>query len=180
MMLKSVIFCIVFLILASPAKSRGDNGGIPCATCTILLSISSQLAQIYNETTVDSLSRLCTYLPQTYQTECQSLVGYLAPVISEEIDLHLTVDTVCYTLGVCYVDPGRQMCHLFPLPPDFNPLPKSSMASFDEKKFIRAFPWVCYLPGIYRLCEALSDTYKKLLPAVDIDGDKYVMYQYIK
>ena len=43
--------------------------GIPCAACTILLSISSQLAQIYNETTVESLERLCTFLPETYKGE---------------------------------------------------------------------------------------------------------------
>ena len=65
------------------------------------------------------------------------------------------------------------MCHLFPLPPNFDYRnPKSSMAPFDYGKILNKFPWICYLPGIYKLCEALSDTYKKLLPAVDIDGDK--------
>lgn len=46
---------------------RGINGGFSCATCTILLSMVEQLAQIHNETTTDSLQRMCTYLPKKYQ-----------------------------------------------------------------------------------------------------------------
>ena len=42
-----------------------------------------------------------------------------------------------------------------------------------DELIVKAFPWICFLPGIYRLCEALSNTYSKLLPAVDLDGDKY-------
>ena len=76
----SIVF-LTFIYQINFVKARGDNGGIPCAACTILLSMSSQLAEIYNETTVESLSRICTYLPQAYQNECESLVGYLAPII---------------------------------------------------------------------------------------------------
>ena len=79
-MVKLLCFPIIFVVLTLLAVNfvkaekndklgRGDNGGIPCAACTILLSISSQLAQIYNETTVESLERLCTYLPETYKGE---------------------------------------------------------------------------------------------------------------
>ena len=78
---------------------RGDNGGISCATCTILLSISTQLAQIYNETTVESLTRFCTYLPKDDQFECYELVRYLAPIIASELHQHVSVDMVCYSIG---------------------------------------------------------------------------------
>ena len=71
-----IIFVVLTLLAVNFVKAekndnlgRGDNGGIPCAACTILLSISSQLAQIYNETTVESLERLCTFLPETYKGE---------------------------------------------------------------------------------------------------------------
>ena len=101
------------------------------------------------------------------------MVEYLAPIIGKEIDAHLTVDVVCYSIGLCYVDPGRRMCNLFPLPPNFQ-LPSKNTVNriFNEELIVKKYPWICYLPGIYRLCEALSDTYTKLLPAVDIDGDK--------
>ena len=184
-MVKSFVFlllCVGIILLDfkkaeahSKSLGRGDNGGLPCATCTILLSISSQMAQIYNETTVESLTRLCTFLPKTYQGECEALVEYLAPIIDKEIDEHFTVDVVCYSIGLCYVDPGRKMCNLFPLPPNLQLPAKSAQAKkiFNEELILKAFPWICYLPGIYRLCEALSDTYTKLLPAIDLDGDKF-------
>ena len=133
---------------------RGDNGGISCATCTILLSISTQLAQIYNETTVESLTRLCTYLPQNYQSECNELVRYLAPIIATEIYHHVSVDMVCYSIGLCYPANGK-MCHLFPLPKkirDF--VPRQPL--INDKILIQALPWICYLPGIYRLANCIS------------------------
>ena len=94
-------------------------------------------------------------------------------IIGKEIDAHLTVDVVCYSIGLCYVDPGRRMCNLFPLPPNFELPSKNTVHRIlNEELIVKKYPWICYLPGIYRLCEALSDTYTKLLPAVDIDGDK--------
>jgi hypothetical protein len=46
---------------------RGINGGVPCATCTILFSMATQLAEIYNETLIQSLDRFCGYLPVAYE-----------------------------------------------------------------------------------------------------------------
>ena len=34
------------------------------------------------------------------------------------------------------------------------------------------FPWICYLPGLKQVCEAIDDTYDKLVPGLDIDGDR--------
>ena len=50
---------------------RGINGGIGCATCTILFSIATQLTTIYNETLEESLQRICGYLPETHQGQCR-------------------------------------------------------------------------------------------------------------
>ena len=160
---------------------RGDNGGLPCATCTILLSITSQLAEIYNETTPQSLERLCSYLPTSYVTECKTIVDFLAPIIDKDMK-QMSVDTVCYALKICYVDPGRRMCHLFERPTHPNDimyemLDRRQMTTLSTKELedglIKAFPWICYIPGVYRLCVALSDTYNKLLPGVDLDGDRH-------
>lgn len=51
---------------------RGNNGGFSCATCTVLVGITEQLAQINNETVVDSLKRMCNYLPVKYQVKRRS------------------------------------------------------------------------------------------------------------
>ena len=166
-----IIFTLLTPSLNQDLK-RGDNGGISCAACTILLSISTQLAQIYNETTVDSLTRFCTYLPQEEQPECQNLVQYLAPIIASELYHHVSVDMVCYSIGLCYVQPGRSMCHLFPLPQtEVKFAPRNPIIS--GRKLLKSFPWICYLPGIYRLCQAVTDTYEHLVPALDHDNDKF-------
>ena len=34
-------------------------------------------------------------------------------------------------------------------------------------------PWVCYIPGVKQLCEALDNVYDQLVPAVDLDGDRF-------
>ncbi len=82
------------------------------------------------------------------------------------------------------MDEGKQMCHLFPLPPSLNdvgggwrrldpqvpeehrdPDPPSSSSS--------SLPWVCRIPGVSELCRALEDVYDLLTPAADLDGDKF-------
>ena len=37
----------------------------------------------------------------------------------------------------------------------------------------KGWPWLCYIPGVYYLCEAFDDVYDQLLPAVDLDGDRF-------
>lgn len=133
---------------SSHEVSRGDNGGISCATCTILLSIGSQMAEIYNETMVDSLQHLCTFLPSQLEPNCQSLVQYLAPVLEMAIDKRYTVDVLCYTIGLCYVQSGRKMCNLFPLPSSSFPLEEPKIPALKLRKLTKeALPWICYLPG---------------------------------
>ena len=152
-----VITCFVTFVNTSgdtnrdSTLARGDNGGISCATCTILLSITSQLAEIYNETTPEALSRMCTYLPKNYQSECDMIVQLLSPIITSEIDF--SPDMICYTINLCYVE--EKMCHLFPLPSVINDI--HFHASWSENRFkhvdllreklIKSFPWICYLPG---------------------------------
>ncbi len=36
-----------------------------------------------------------------------------------------------------------------------------------------SLPWVCYLPGVRTLCQALVDVYDQIVPGVDYDGDKF-------
>lgn len=151
----SLVGLLSLLIVVSPCTSsshevrRGDNGGISCATCTILLSIGSQMAEIYNETLVDSLQHLCTFLPSQLEPNCQSLVQYMAPILEMAIDKRYTVDVLCYTIGLCYVQSGRKMCNLFPLPTlplEEQKVPKPAILEL-KKLTKEALPWICYLPG---------------------------------
>ena len=123
---------------------------LSCATCTILLSITSQLAQIYNETITESLQRYCTYLPVNYQPECQSLAQLLGPFITSEItDEGFSPDLVCYSLNICYRE--SKQCNLFPLPRhpnDITAFKRQSASPIPSDKLIKNFPWVCYLPGM--------------------------------
>ncbi len=75
---------------------RGVNGGVPCAACTILLSLAEQLTQLHNETAEESLQRMCTFLPRKYQSACRLLIEALSPLIALEILAHTSPDTICY------------------------------------------------------------------------------------
>lgn len=43
-------------------------------------------------------------------------MGFLGPVILYEFGKHTSADTLCYDIRICYVDQGKSMCNLFPLP----------------------------------------------------------------
>jgi len=161
-----------------PLITRGDNGGISCATCTILLSITSQLAEIHNETISNALSRFCTYLPTSYQSECQMISEFLAPIIETEFTEDFSPDLICYSINLCYVE--KKLCNLFPLPFPANDIRfhnkhdiSLNETLFLKEKMVHSFPWICYLPGAYKVCQAIFDTYDKLLPSVDFDDDKH-------
>jgi hypothetical protein len=57
----------ILILIQEEILGRGINGGVPCATCTILFSMATQLAEIYNETLIQSLDRFCGYLPVAYE-----------------------------------------------------------------------------------------------------------------
>ena len=56
---------------------RGVNGGVDCATCTIVLGLVDHLAIVYNESAAHSLERLCSYLPGEYRTYCKAALEFL-------------------------------------------------------------------------------------------------------
>ncbi len=163
---------------------RGINGGFSCGACTILVSLAEQLTQLNNETAEASLRRMCTFLPTKYQSSCDFLVQALAPIIAEEIVANSSPDTICYKIKICYVDPGKQMCHLFPLPESLNDVKtgwkSQPIESIVPKKYQRyvgesttSTPWICKIPGVSELCAALDNVYDKLTPFYDFDGDKF-------
>lgn len=97
------------------ALKRDTNGGTDCAVCSVLLGLVDQLAEIYNETIADSMSRLCSYLPKGYTEGCKFLIDEFGPSVIALFEKKETPDTVCYAIGLCKHDTAT-MCHLFPLP----------------------------------------------------------------
>ena len=160
------------------------HSGVPCAACSVVLGITEQLAQIHNETTPAAMERLCEFLPLRLQTGCDIAAEYVAPFILDVISNTTSPDTLCYDMGVCYAEPGKTMCHLFPLPRSLNEVDhdreRGESLRLPPREYVdlaladsRGWPWICYIPGVYYLCEAFDDVYDQLLPAVDFDGDRF-------
>ena len=166
--------------MPAPKLDRGKNGGFSCGACTVILGMAEQLSQVHNSTIPEALHLLCSYIPQTYRGACDLLARYVAPFIIQELDKHTSPDTLCYELQICYVESNTHMCHLFPLPSSINEvgnvrnnfdIPRQYLeeSSADGNKW----PWVCYIPGVWHLCIALDDVYDQLVPALDLDGDRF-------
>jgi hypothetical protein len=46
------------------------------------------------------------------------------------------------------------------------------MSTSVHKGIETLFPWICFIPGLKQLCEVIDDTYDKLIPGIDLDGDR--------
>ena len=111
------------------------------------------------------------------------MVKTISPLIYGELLRRTSPDTICYKIRICTVDPGKTMCHLYPLPSALNELDweeKSSQWNPPPQEYLErshrgpeGMPWVCYIPGVKQLCQALVNVYDQLVPAVDLDGDKF-------
>jgi len=156
---------------------RGTHGGIACGACTVLLGMGEQLADINNETLAEGLERLCIYLPSPLSTDCINVVLTLGPAILDFLRNSSTPDSVCYSVGLCEADP--HVCNLFPAPA----MQRSSLHSkfylnAQQKRdvtesMVKAFPWLCYIPGVSQICEAFERTFHDLVPGLDIDEDGF-------
>ncbi|XP_077631545.1 acyloxyacyl hydrolase isoform X2 [Crocuta crocuta] len=117
----------LFLLLplrasASPASDdqpsiRSPNGHT-CLACVAVVSVIEQLAQVHNSTVEASMERLCSYLPEKLflKTTCYLVIEMFGPDIIKLLSTDMNADVVCHTLEFCKQDPGRPLCHLYPLP----------------------------------------------------------------
>jgi hypothetical protein len=75
--------CLLFVVFIPVIDGRlipitgGVNGGADCATCSIVLGLVDKLSIVYNESIVNTLERLCSFLPGDYKTFCKIAVEYL-------------------------------------------------------------------------------------------------------
>ena len=58
------------------------NGGTGCATCTIMVALTEQLAIVYNQTFDQAIEQLCSFLPKgIFRLACEQAVEQFGPVI---------------------------------------------------------------------------------------------------
>lgn len=178
------IFSIVFLISSWPlSESRGVNGGLECAVCTISLGITNQLAEIHNETVVAASLRLCGVMKPPLSDTCTKLVRILEPILIDSLfPKVITPDILCYSLGVCHTDRGNGYCHLFPKPNgSFHKTVeqvKHRLRFFDHPNSFKELSSklqynLCNLPGFEKICEVLLEGWMEMAPAFDADNDMF-------
>ena len=67
----------------SPTDLKGGvNGGNACMVCTVIVSLTEQLALIYNQTADKALDQLCGFLPAgIFRQGCVDAVNIFGPAI---------------------------------------------------------------------------------------------------
>lgn len=180
---KICFFVLLFFTFFSNRENyvcaRGINGGMKCATCTVVMGLMEQSSVIHNETIAASLERMCNYLPDKFHVACKLAVEFVGPIIIDIFTVSVTPDVVCHTLDVCYSDSGgKYLCHLFPYPDEFifrTSLKKARrrLNQHLKKKNLTKLPDLCSWPGIKELCEFLIDIFSYHEPGVDEDKDSF-------
>ncbi|XP_023330125.1 acyloxyacyl hydrolase isoform X2 [Eurytemora carolleeae] len=145
---------------------RGTHGGFPCGACTVLVTSSAACAE-----------KQCSRLPDPLSVDCSNVVFTLGPAVLDYLSNSSTPDTLCYSIGLCNKEPGQ--CNLFPKGKQASQA-KSKIRKLSEiensylsEMIVKVFPWLCYIPGVRQLCEALERTFEQLEPGLDIDGDGF-------
>lgn len=81
----ALLILVVLLPIAKGFNVRGIDGGSNCAWCTIIVGLVGKLSLVYNETTIDSLERLCNALPSDLKPYCKTAVDFLGKFIDDKI-----------------------------------------------------------------------------------------------
>ena len=164
--------------------TNGQNGGVSCAACTILTGLVEQLAEIYNISIDDALSKYCGFLPSGFQGACTALVDVYGPIVINLLEKKETPDVVCLTLGICTNETGH-VCRLFPLPSrhrgaisEAEELRQRVAAAKQRVHHLRRdyaalLPDICKIPVIKPICDLLDRFGNDHLPVDDVDGDYF-------
>ena len=79
-----VLASLVLSVQSLNIDSFGDgvNGGVGCATCTVLVALVEQLSIVYNTSIETSLFKFCNYFPAgLLRFTCQQAVDEYASII---------------------------------------------------------------------------------------------------
>ena len=99
------------------ASLKAVNGGVPCATCSVIVTLVEELAFVYNETVEKSLEKFCGFIPPgIFQLACQQAIESFGPIIINGIYEKESADVICHALDICHTDKGQPECHIYPKP----------------------------------------------------------------
>ena len=182
--LSTISLCLLLLCSAQGLAlraphflTRGDNGGVACAGCTILTGLVEQLAEIYNTSIDTALAKFCGFLPDGFLEACEALVVEYGPTVVELLEKRETPDVVCLALGICTNQTG-QVCRLFPLPSSAEISLRERVAAARERAWhlrgrAESFPDLCNIPAVKPICELVDRFGDDHLPLDDVDGDYF-------
>ena len=96
-MSKAIIswICLILVVFVPVIEGRiarlgdGANGGVDCAVCSIVLGLVDKISIVYNTSIVNSLERLCSFLPSEYKVCCKVAVDFLGKFKSCEIKVEM-------------------------------------------------------------------------------------------
>lgn len=72
-----LVVCVPVIYGSITDLKSGVNGGVDCASCSVVLGIVDHLMIVYNESAAQSLERLCAYLPDPYKGYCKTALEFL-------------------------------------------------------------------------------------------------------
>jgi acyloxyacyl hydrolase len=79
--------CLLLIVFIPAIDGRlsaftgGVNGGVDCASCSVVLGLVDKLAIVHNESIEHTLETLCTLLPGDFKTYCKLAVEFLGKFI---------------------------------------------------------------------------------------------------
>ena len=53
------------------------------SACDVLMGLVEQTSIIHNETLINSLERICNYLPDQFKNPCKIFLEYIGPILIE-------------------------------------------------------------------------------------------------
>lgn len=90
--MRCLALLVAALVVACEAKvyfplfSAGDNGGTPCAACTIGVGLIEQLSALDNTTIDHTVATLCNRFPTNLKKLCTTLIDLFGPSKSYAMD----------------------------------------------------------------------------------------------
>ncbi|CAF4105413.1 unnamed protein product, partial [Rotaria sordida] len=154
---------------------NGVNGGVDCATCSVLLGIVDHLTIVYNESATHALEQLCSFLPSEYKVYCLAAVDFLGPYIIDGFIKGDNPDVICHSLKFCKDEPDQGKCRLYPSKSPI--LFTERVLNFRQRHSSIDLhindPKICEIPGIKEICKILENIFNNHMPAIDFDQDRF-------